>query len=286
VGAAIVAAAIVGVLLGIYHTAVHLQQDPLADVPGYYAAAQRLNAGQPLYASGVDADDPAFYRYPPLLAVALRPFALLPFPVFAGLWEVGTIVALFLLVRRLGVSRRTGLGLAILGNQIGDVVPIGQAHMHITWLMALGTPLSVALAGQIKLFPALLALYWVGRGEIRKVAQFLGWTALLLAIQFVLAPDALIDFGKTLALDQVGTNGTISPYQWSRPLWLGLVLLFLVVTPLVARTRFGWPVAVAYSTLVYPRLFWYHLLTLAAALRRPEDQDNAVAVRPRQPDSA
>lgn len=261
----------VQVLRGLLHAWVHLTNNQLGDVPGYYAAAQRLNAGHPLYDAGVGPDDASFYRYPPLLAIVLRPFALLPYPVFAFLWEAGTLLALFLLVRRLGVSRRTGLGLAILGTQLGDVLPIGQAHMHVTWLMALGTPWSIALAGQVKLFPALAALYWVGRGEYRQFIRFLEWTVVLLVLQFVLAPNALIDFGKTLTLEQVGMNEGLSPYLWSRPLWLGLVLFFLVVTPLVARTRFGWAAAVAYSSVIYPRLFGYHLLSLAAALRRPDE---------------
>lgn len=62
-------AAVVGLILGIETTILHALADPLGDVRAYYDAGARLNAGQLLYVQTVDADDAAFYRYPPLLAV-------------------------------------------------------------------------------------------------------------------------------------------------------------------------------------------------------------------------
>ena len=271
-GTAIVAAAIIGTIVGVAHAVAHLSIDPLADVETYYLGGQRLNLGMPLYPADADPDVLPYYRYPPLLAIAMRPFALLPYPLFAILWEAGTILAFVFFVRRIGLSRRNLLALGILGNSIGDVLPIGQAQMHVTTLLALGQPWSIALAGQLKVFPALVALYWVGRGDWRSFVRFLEWTVAFVVLQFVLAPGAMIDYGQTLTLSQVGDAGNLSPYQWSRPLWLFLVIGLAFVTVLVARTRFGWAVAVAYSSLVYPRLFGYHLLSLGAALKSPDDQ--------------
>jgi len=57
--------------------------DPLADVHAYYAAGARLNAGQPLYLDGGFLDIKDQYLYPPLLAIAFRPLALLPFAAIA-----------------------------------------------------------------------------------------------------------------------------------------------------------------------------------------------------------
>ena len=67
----LLAAAWLGTLIGFDTLRVHLQTDPLADVHAYYDAGARLNAGQPLYEQPAGTDDPSFYRYPPLLAIAV-----------------------------------------------------------------------------------------------------------------------------------------------------------------------------------------------------------------------
>ena len=69
----------IGFALGVSMAYFHLTLDPLADVRAYYDAGARLNAGLPLYAQAVDTDAAGFYRYPPLLAIAFRPLALLSY---------------------------------------------------------------------------------------------------------------------------------------------------------------------------------------------------------------
>ena len=44
---------------------------------------------------------------------------------------------------------------------------IGQAQVPMTLLMALATPWAIAFATNLKLFPALLAVWWLGRREWR-----------------------------------------------------------------------------------------------------------------------
>src|SRR4026209_2877750 len=80
-------AAVLGLALGTQTLVLHLSTDPLADVHAYYDAGARLNAGLPLYEQPATTNDNEFYRYPPLLAIAFRPLALLPFEVAAGIWE-------------------------------------------------------------------------------------------------------------------------------------------------------------------------------------------------------
>ena len=63
-----------------------LTTDPAADVHAYYEAGARLNAGQPLYEQSATVEGSHYYFYPPLLAVAFRPLALLPFEVAAAIW--------------------------------------------------------------------------------------------------------------------------------------------------------------------------------------------------------
>ena len=75
-----IAASVLGLVIGIDTLILHLRLDPLADVRAYYDAGARLNAGQPLYIQPATTDDAGFYRYPPLLAIAFRPFSNSSFP--------------------------------------------------------------------------------------------------------------------------------------------------------------------------------------------------------------
>src|SRR6188508_3241702 len=91
-----IAASVLGLIIGIDTLILHLRLDPVADVRAYYDAGARLNAGQPLYIQPATTDDASFYRYPPLLAIAFRPLALLPYETAALIWEV-FLVSLFIL---------------------------------------------------------------------------------------------------------------------------------------------------------------------------------------------
>ena len=79
-----IAAAVLGLVIGLDTLVLHLQLDPLADVRAYYDAGARLNAGIPLYEQTATTDEAGFYRYPPLLAIAFRPLALLSRPCARG----------------------------------------------------------------------------------------------------------------------------------------------------------------------------------------------------------
>src|SRR5574338_1311917 len=92
------AAAVLGTLIGVSTLQLHLENDPLADVHAYYDAGARLNAGQPLYAQAATTNDAEFYRYPPLLAIAFRPLATLPFGTAAAIWEAIVLASLVGLV--------------------------------------------------------------------------------------------------------------------------------------------------------------------------------------------
>lgn len=262
--------ALVGGIAGIAAFAFYFARDTLIDVNAYWQAGARLNAGEPLYPEGADPDVASFYRYPPLLAILFRPLALLPFPVAAVIWEAIVVASLVLTVRRLGVGRiATWQAVGILGVAIGWAVAIGQAQVVVTWLLTLGSPWAVALAGNLKLFPWLVALFWLGRRDWRSLGLFAAWAAGLLALQLVLEPANTVAFFQLLTLDQVGEVENLSPYGVSPTLWVGLAVAGLVLVIGLARTRWGWAAAVAYSVLVMPRLMTYMLMTLLACLRRP-----------------
>src|SRR5664279_1577167 len=174
------AALILG-LVGVFVLVFHLMTDPLIDVHAYYEAAGRLNASLPLYAAQGDVNSPHYYFYPPLLAVLFRPLALLPFEAAAVIWEVITIAALGLTLWLVGLrSRQTWIAVGILAGPIAWSVTVGQAQVAVTLLLAIGSPASVALAAQLKIVPALVSLYWIGRRDWRSLGRFIGWTALLI----------------------------------------------------------------------------------------------------------
>jgi len=266
--------AIAGAIVGIYALGIHLVTDPLADVHAYYNAAARLNAGLPLYPVGADSSVAGFYRYPPLLAILFRPVALLPFAAAAAIWELLLVVALALTLRRLGIRKpATWIAAGILGIAIGWTLAIGQAEPIVTLLLTFGSPLSVALAGNMKLFPFLVGLYWLARRDWRSLGRFVAWTVGLGLLQLVLDSANTLAYSSVMVgnLGQVGSFGNVSPFALSPIIWAVLAIAGLGVTLWLGRTRWGWAAAVALSVLASPRLFIYMLMTLLACLRRPDD---------------
>jgi hypothetical protein len=263
------ALALVGALAGFIVFWIHLNEDPLADFRAYYDAGARLNAGRPLYLPEIDPFDPAYYRYPPLLAILMRPVAaFLPYQIAAGLW-LGLLVATTIItIRVLGARREaTWLAMGILGVPIAWALAIGQAQVLVTLFLAIAAPWSVALAAQLKVLPILAALYWVGRRDWRALGRFVAISAGLVVFQVVLAPGELLAFPGVLGPEHVGPIRNLSPYVVSPILWLALVVAGSVATLLLARTRWGWVAAVSLSVLSSPRLLVYMLSSLWATVR-------------------
>jgi hypothetical protein len=265
------ALAVVGAAAGLAIAWMHVTSDPLADAHAYYEAAARLNAGGPLYPAGVDPSSNHIYLYPPLFAIALRPLALLPYEWFALVWEGVVILAFVLLLRRLGLRKRsTWIAVGLLGIPIGWALSIAQAHVPMTLLMAIGQPWSIALAANLKLFPVLIALYWLGRREFESLLAFLVWSVLFIAIQVVVDGPNSFAFFRNVGFEQLGEVRNISPFIASPIAWLGLLLVGCVAILVAARSRWGWAVAVTVATLAPPRLLVYMLTSLLAAVRRPK----------------
>jgi len=270
----LVGAAVILGLVGVFVLVFHLMTDPLVDVHAYYEAAGRLNAGLPLYAAQGDVNSPHYYFYPPLLAILFRPLALLPFEAAAVIWEAGILAAFGLTLWLLGLrSRRTWVAVGVLAGPIAWSVSVGQAQVLVTLLLAIGNPAAVAVAAQMKLLPALVALYWVGRRDWRSLGRFIGWSVLLVVAQVLIEPAGSVAFIGNTNLGLVGQVNNLSPYSLSPVLWLVLVVAGLLVTLRLASTRAGWATVVGYSVLATPRLLEYLLMTLLAAIRSPSGVD-------------
>jgi Glycosyltransferase family 87 len=247
-----------------------LNEKPLSDVRAYYDAAARLNAGLPLYPPGADMNASEFYRYPPLLAIVFRPLALFPYAVVSVIWAVVTLGAVVATLLVAGVRRRaTWIWVGILAFPIAWSAALGQAQLPVTLLLALATPLSVALAGQLKVLPALAALWWLGRRDWRSLGRFAAWSAALMALQVVLEPRGTLDYLRIANLSQVGDIVNLSPYGISPILWAGLAAAGALLVIVTARRSAGWFVAVAYSTLISPRLIAYLFVALLGGLGHP-----------------
>jgi glycosyl transferase family 87 len=264
--------AVIGAAAGVAVAYMHVVGDPLNDARAYYDAAARLNAGQALYPPGIDPSTNRIYLYPPLLAMLLRPLALLPYEWFAVIWEIFVVTCFVLLVRHLGVRRRaTWIWIGILGVPIGWALAVAQAHIPMTLLIALGQPWSIALAANIKLFPVLIALWWLGRREFEAVAAFAMWSVLFVLAQVLLEQGGSFAYFQRVGFEQIG-EGTIrnfSPFVLSPVIWASLLFVGVIATLALARTKWGWAVAVTFATLAPPRLLVYMLASIVAAVRQP-----------------
>ncbi len=265
-------AAFVGAVLGILDLWYWFTfAGPIVDFHAYYEAAARLNLGEALYLPERDPFFPDYYRYPPLLAILVRPLAALDYDAAARIWFGILVVATVLTPVVLGVRRRaTWLAMGILGLPIAWSLGIGQAQVLVTLLLAIGSPWAIAVATQIKVLPALIALYWIGRRDWRALGEFVGVSAILVVFQLIAAPAETIAFPKVFGLDQVGVVSNLSPYAVSHVLWVGLVAAGAIATLALARTRWGWAAAVSLSVLSSPRLLLYMFSSLWATVREPE----------------
>ena len=215
---------LVGLALGVETVVLHVLTDPLADVHAYYDAGARLNAGQPLYDQPAGVDEAAFYRYPPLLAILFRPLALLPFGIAAAIWMAAIGAMLVATLYRIDLRRPVTLFVVCaLALPTGWALVIGQAQVAVTFLLAIATPWSVALAANLKVFPILAAVWWLGRRDWRALGELVGWLVALAVVQVVLEPTGSFAYPAFLRLDQVGSVVSLSPYALSPWLWAGLL---------------------------------------------------------------
>ena len=78
------------------------------------------------------------------------------------------MLALAVAIRRVGVRRPAmWKAVGILAFPILWSLALGQAQLLVTLLLTVVAPWSVALAGQLKVLPALAAVYWIGRRDWR-----------------------------------------------------------------------------------------------------------------------
>ena len=290
------------------------------DFSFYWTAASHLLHGEPIYSaqqlSGPYAPQGQNgFLYPPPFAAAMTPFAI-AFPdsyraanwawaaigaviLVAGTWAVARSIGLFDRIRA-----ATGLGPWILFAAVVGFPPVvgelvmGNVHILLFGLLAVAwlgirqgdrmgenwAGLAVGLATVIKVFPALLILWFVLTGRRRAATwSIIGVLFAIAATLPITGVQPWLDFPVALLnlSAPADTTDTLAPTVWLAPL-MGFGMGRLVVTAaalaILAWTarrlpaRRSFVVAVLLSVLIAPALYHHYLaiLVLPFLLLLPE----------------
>ncbi len=190
------------------------------------------------------------YPYSPAFAQLVYPLDLLPWPVFVAAWTAILIGATYLI---------TGPDLFLLGLVVGAMeLAGGNISLLLTLAIVAGfkRPWTWAFVLLTKITPGVGLLWFALRREWRALAIALGATAAVIAVSFVLIPEAWRDWISLLA-GNTGKGGT-----WAAvpiPLVIrGPIGIALIAWGAVRNQRWVVPVG---TMLCLPAL-WYGSLSM------------------------
>jgi hypothetical protein len=190
------------------------------------------------------------YFYSPAFAEALRPLAAVPFEVFLVIWRLALVAALALMSGPL-------LLFVLFTEPVASELDLGNIHLLLALVSLAGLRYSWlwSFALLTKVTPGIGLLWFVVRGEWRKLAVALGATALIALASFIAAPDLWFEWFRTL-VSNVGAPEdwrVAVPFAIRFPVGVGLVVWG-------ARGDRRWTVPVA-AMLALPVL-WYVSLSM------------------------
>ena len=248
-----------------------------ADLGTYQRAAHDLwTTGDP-YATAAQVPADYVYRYPPLLAM-LIPVVGWP-PLWYAIVAGCTAFPIWLAYRQAGPVGL--LPAALLVGPWGQQLVNGNAQAILVTLLAL-VPLhrragavGLAVATMLKLHPALAIAWYVGRRDWGAIGWFLAACGALLLVQL----PWLDDFVRFYATNPAATDTVagmslrvLGVVPWA--IGTGLVTIAAVW---LARSRWGWMLAIVLQLVALPRVLLVNLaLLLAAPLpsrTRPDRRD-------------
>jgi len=201
-----------------------------------------------------DWTDPIAYVYSPAFLQVLQPIRILPWQAFMAAWTAILFGALVVLTGRRWLA--VGVVLALMELAGGNI------HLLLAAAIVLGFrwPWTWSLVLLTKITPGVGLLWFVVRQEWRNLAIALGGTAAIVAVSFVLLPDAWFAWGEVLSR-VAGREGT----------WAAVPIPFVVRFPVAvaivvwgAWTGRRWTVPVA-GMLALPAL-WYGGLSMLLAV--------------------
>jgi hypothetical protein len=259
----------VGVILGLWLAGTYLTIDTLLSYAHYGGVAKDAHAywltarGGKLY--GIPPGSKDAYLYSPAFAQVVRPLALLPFGVFAGICMALDAIAFVWLLRPLGWVWTAPIMLftvpELMPAQVTGIITASVV------LAATGRGGWSAVGWLTKITPgALLAVWLVSRRDWRGLFAAVSWTAGISLVSFAIWPSAWFDWYDFL------TSTSSPPLTAIR----GVVALVLV---LVGGRRGWWwvlPVALVVSAPVLGGLYVLTALTGLARLA-PSAQADARA---------
>jgi hypothetical protein len=231
-----------------------------------YVYWQTNNLGLDSHAYWLAAQDPGSwytrppaYRdaflYSPAFGQALRPLGVLPWPVFQAVWLLGCAALLAWLLAPLGWRR----GLILAPFFVSELL-LGNVYLLFAASLVLSVgrfPGAVALPFLTKVAPGVVGVWFVARGEWRKLLWAAATTSAIVLVSFLIAPDAWGRWVSFLATS-AGDRGLGSTARL-------VVALALVVW--AARRGYAWLLAPA-LILACPVLGGYGPLAVLAAVPR------------------
>ena len=222
-------------------------------------------------ASTSNTSDLDAFRYTPAAGQAFAIFHVLPWELFFGLWFVAMVAALIWLT-----GRWWPLLLAF------PPVPLelyhGNIHLFMAVAIVLGFRYPVAWAFILltKVSPGVGVLWFLFRGEWRKLAVAVVATVAIAAVSFVIAPDLWRQYVTTMVNNLVYDPGHAYPVPIPLPIRLAISA---AIVWWGARTDRRWTVPVA-ATISLP-IIWFHgfaLLVAAIPLWREDRAHRQMAV--------
>ena len=237
------------------------------DAHAYWLAGRHVLEGTPLYDPHVDIETLGAFKYPPLFAQAIAPFAVLPELAFDWLWRIVCVLCL-----RLIVGSWRNFGLALLFPPIWNELSISNVTFPVAYLAFLalrGRPTYLPVAIALKFGPALLVPFiLLRRGAADRGRLLAGFVAFagLCGLSFLVTPGAWHDYLGTIGPQAASGIGGAPAIAFSQSgavdfaIRGGLGLAAVVIAIAFDEERLAWAAAV----ITVPVLFFARLAPLVA----------------------
>ena len=245
----------------------------------YWIAAERLMAGEPIYATGNSAFEPYAYHYPPPLAQFLAPFTLfIPALVYVIVYR-----GLLLLTTWDLAGRRMLWMLALIGFlPVAIQLRFENVDLFVALAITLGLgrwPWAFAVMAVIKISPGLGVMYLVLRKRWRDAAVAAAVGLALAAISLALDPGLWVAFFDAV-IGRAGASGnSLIPVPYIARALIGFGLV--AIGGLIGRRR-GELLLVAGVTAANPNLTLAGFAVLAAVVPVWRAGPGGIAERARQ----
>lgn len=212
---------------------------------GYDSHAYWLAWRQGMYSRPPNTEDA--YLYSPAFAQLIRPFTLLPWPIFATGISLLLLAALIWLL--VPLPRRWALPAALAGL---TEVTTGNIYLIMAIVVVIGwnRPWSWTFMALTKVTPCLGPVWFIARRDWRRLFQVAVVTALIFVPSWMIEPDLWRAWWEFLRINAAGATGPVgSPI--SPPLWLRIPAAAALVW-WGARRDYSWvmPLAVFIATPV------------------------------------